>query len=145
MNLILCPHIIYSIFHNHEFHPHSSMAILLSLPSPPPKPPQNPNPKTSKPISLITPRPTPLSDKPTTKRDFILTTTSLCFLSLTFQYPLAHSSAEPSSPPKPSPLGVANTKSWFRFYGDGFAIRVPPEFEDVMEPEVCILFFLLKC
>ncbi|CAL5427095.1 unnamed protein product [Camellia sinensis] len=25
--------------------------------------------------------------------------------------------------------------SWFQFYGSGFAIRVPPQFEDIMEPE----------
>ncbi|CAN4117539.1 unnamed protein product [Withania somnifera] len=31
--------------------------------------------------------------------------------------------------------GIANTKSWFQFYGDGFSIRVPPEFEDLTEPE----------
>lgn len=31
--------------------------------------------------------------------------------------------------------GIANTKSWFRFYGDGFTIRVPPQFEDFTEPE----------
>ncbi|KAM3362812.1 hypothetical protein P3S68_017666 [Capsicum galapagoense] len=30
---------------------------------------------------------------------------------------------------------IANTKSWFQFYGDGFSIRVPPEFEDLTEPE----------
>ncbi|XP_054802646.1 UPF0603 protein At1g54780, chloroplastic [Prosopis cineraria] len=30
---------------------------------------------------------------------------------------------------------IENTKSWFQFYGDGFAIRVPPEFQDINEPE----------
>ncbi|OIW13554.1 hypothetical protein TanjilG_29295 [Lupinus angustifolius] len=30
---------------------------------------------------------------------------------------------------------IENTKSWFQFYGDGFAIRVPPEFQDITEPE----------
>ncbi|KAK6163121.1 hypothetical protein DH2020_002962 [Rehmannia glutinosa] len=52
--------------------------------------------------------------------------------------------AETPTPPSPSPSsnpsrsflsGIANTKSWFQFYGDGFAIRVPPNFEDIMEPE----------
>ncbi|KAK4410854.1 hypothetical protein Sango_0158400 [Sesamum angolense] len=53
--------------------------------------------------------------------------------------------AEESSPPPPPSSsssssnsflsGIANTKSWFQFYGDGFAIRVPPNFEDIMEPE----------
>lgn len=32
--------------------------------------------------------------------------------------------------------GITSTKSWFRYYGDGFAIRVPPDFQDIMEPEV---------
>uniref|UniRef100_A0A0F7CYL5 Photosystem II reaction center PsbP family protein n=1 Tax=Masdevallia picturata TaxID=125444 RepID=A0A0F7CYL5_9ASPA len=31
--------------------------------------------------------------------------------------------------------GIANTKSWFRFFGDGFSVRIPPLFEDIMEPE----------
>ncbi|XP_076919914.1 uncharacterized protein LOC143580884 [Bidens hawaiensis] len=31
--------------------------------------------------------------------------------------------------------GITSTKSWFRYYGDGFAIRVPPDFQDIMEPE----------
>ncbi|KAK6140429.1 hypothetical protein DH2020_025813 [Rehmannia glutinosa] len=55
--------------------------------------------------------------------------------------------AETPTPPSPSPSsnpsrsflsGIANTKSWFQFYGDGFAIRVPPNFEDIMEPEDCV-------
>lgn len=37
---------------------------------------------------------------------------------------------------KPSFSGILSTKSWFQFFGDGFSIRVPPEFEDIMEPEV---------
>ncbi|XP_073314242.1 uncharacterized protein [Primulina huaijiensis] len=44
------------------------------------------------------------------------------------------SSAE--TPPSKSFLsGISSTKSWFQFYGDGFSIRVPPAFEDIMEPE----------
>ncbi|KAL7589924.1 hypothetical protein Lser_V15G39856 [Lactuca serriola] len=31
--------------------------------------------------------------------------------------------------------GLTSTKSWFRFFGSGFAIRIPPDFEDIMEPE----------
>ncbi|KAJ3676314.1 hypothetical protein LUZ60_003726 [Juncus effusus] len=31
--------------------------------------------------------------------------------------------------------GIANTKSWFQFIGDGFSIRVPPQFDDITEPE----------
>jgi hypothetical protein len=111
------------------------MAILLSLPPHPPHLPQ-------KPINLTTPKPT----IPTTssKRLFLLKTTSLCLISLTPPYPIAHSSTQPSQPPKPALSGIANTKSWFQFYGDGFAIRVPPEFQDIMEPEV-IQYNLLFC
>ncbi|XP_021898695.1 uncharacterized protein LOC110815286 isoform X2 [Carica papaya] len=101
------------------------MAILplsLSL-HPPPKP-------HPKPQSPRTP------NKTTCKRDFILKTTSFCItLSLALQNPLGVSLAEPSSPSKLGLSGIANTKSWFQFYGDGFAIRVPPQFEDIMEPE----------
>ncbi|KAJ0080007.1 hypothetical protein Patl1_22761 [Pistacia atlantica] len=71
-----------------------------------------------------------------TKRHLILKTTSLCFISLASQHPLPYSLAEPSPPSKTAFSGIANTKSWFQFYGDGFAIRVPPQFEDIMEPEV---------
>ncbi|KAJ4779393.1 hypothetical protein LUZ62_063650 [Rhynchospora pubera] len=31
--------------------------------------------------------------------------------------------------------GIANTKSWSQYIGDGFSIRVPPLFDDIMEPE----------
>ncbi|KAG0478475.1 hypothetical protein HPP92_013194 [Vanilla planifolia] len=31
--------------------------------------------------------------------------------------------------------GISNTSTWFRYIGDGFSIRVPPLFEDIMEPE----------
>ncbi|KAK6915547.1 hypothetical protein RJ641_020664 [Dillenia turbinata] len=46
-----------------------------------------------------------------------------------------------SSSPEASPLksflsGIVNTKPWFQFFGDGFSIRVPPQFEDIMEPEL---------
>ncbi|KZV54427.1 hypothetical protein F511_09742 [Dorcoceras hygrometricum] len=44
------------------------------------------------------------------------------------------SSAE-TPPPKSFLSGICSTKSWFQFYGGGFCIRVPPEFEDIMEPE----------
>ncbi|KAG6518979.1 uncharacterized protein LOC121967217 isoform X1 [Zingiber officinale] len=45
--------------------------------------------------------------------------------------------SEVTEPPPREPVlaGIANTKSWFQFYGDGFSIRVPPLFEDIMEPE----------
>ncbi|PKA61723.1 hypothetical protein AXF42_Ash008553 [Apostasia shenzhenica] len=44
-------------------------------------------------------------------------------------------SGKASSSTKTAFDGISNTKSWFQFYGDGFSIRVPPLFEDIMEPE----------
>lgn len=82
----------------------------------------------------------------TTKRHLILKTISFSIISLaSVQHPFAQSIAlaEHSSSPtsKPGALsGIANTKSWFQFYGDGFSIRVPPQFEDISEPEVHLLY-----
>ncbi|CAL5339624.1 unnamed protein product [Camellia sinensis] len=101
------------------------MAILLSLSPHPPNPPQNPN---------LKPKPISLSTFNTSKRHFVFHTASLCFLSLTLHHPIPISLAE-KSPSKSILSGIANTKSWFQFYGSGFAIRVPPQFEDIMEPE----------
>ncbi|GLT38328.1 hypothetical protein SLA2020_125840 [Shorea laevis] len=108
------------------------MALLLSLSSHPPNPPQN-----LKPSALTPPIPATVNKVINTisKRHFILKTSSICIISLVPQNPVLESLAEPSAPSKSAPLGIANTKSWFQFYGDGFAIRVPPQFEDVMEPE----------
>ncbi|KAE8675364.1 UPF0603 protein [Hibiscus syriacus] len=102
------------------------MAFLLSLS---PNPPQNPK------FSSLNPSfPTTPIKTLNTKRHFIINTASFCILFLAPQSPIPHSLAEASAPPKPA-LNIANTKSWFQFYGDGFAVRVPPEFEDIMEPE----------
>ncbi|KAM1144685.1 hypothetical protein ACFX2I_033329 [Malus domestica] len=103
------------------------MAILLLLSPHPPNPPQNPKSTISLPTS------TPASSK----RNLILKTTSLFLMSLTpQQYPVAHSSPQaPPPPPRPALSGISNTKNWFQFFGDGFAIRVPPQFQDVQEPE----------
>ncbi|KAI5566500.1 hypothetical protein POPTR_013G026500v4 [Populus trichocarpa] len=110
------------------------MAILLSLSPhhhhPPLNPRQNPNPYSPKPTPHATSLPSTIS-----KRQFIFKTTSLCLISLATQHPLAQALAEPSPPLKSVLSILANTKSWFQFYGDGFAIRVPPQFEDIMEPE----------
>jgi len=74
------------------------------------------------------------NNNPTTsnRRNLILQTSLLCCcaISLTPQLPPALSS------PESILSSIQNTSSWYRFYGDGFAIRVPPEFQDVMEPEV---------
>lgn len=80
-------------------------------------------------------------------RRLLIFTTSISLtstLSLALQWPgvplraSADSSTSPSPSPSPSSFlsGIANTKSWFQFYGDGFAIRVPPQFEDITEPDV---------
>ncbi|PON85503.1 Mog1/PsbP, alpha/beta/alpha sandwich [Trema orientale] len=108
------------------------MAILLSLSvSPHPPSPNSSIPNTPS-LSTANPKTTTLS----TRRPLILKFSSLLVVSFApLQYPLAHSSAESSSPAKPSLSGIVNTKSWFQFFGDGFSIRVPPEFEDIMEPE----------
>ncbi|XP_022719329.1 uncharacterized protein LOC111277271 [Durio zibethinus] len=105
------------------------MALLIFLSLHPPNPPQGPQLN-----SLITPVPTTVIKTLNTKRQFITNTTSVCINFLAQQNPLPQSLAETSTPSKPA-LNIANTKSWFQFYGDGFAIRVPPEFEDIMEPE----------
>ncbi|KAJ7973389.1 Photosystem II reaction center PsbP family protein [Quillaja saponaria] len=108
------------------------MAILLSLFPKPPNPLQNPNPNNSQPLSFITGE--PITSAATSKRHFIFKFTSL-YVSLIPQLPLAQSLAATSLPSKTLLSGIANTKSWFQFFGGGFSIRVPPEFEDIMEPE----------
>ncbi|KAI8547869.1 hypothetical protein RHMOL_Rhmol07G0228600 [Rhododendron molle] len=109
------------------------MAILLSLSPHPPKPPRNPNPNTLKPISPSTFNPNTLLNS--SRRHFILNSISLCFLSSTFNCSLIPMCTAETLPSKSILSAIANTKSWFQFYGDGFAIRVPPQFEDMTEPE----------
>uniref|UniRef100_A0A0F7CYL7 Photosystem II reaction center PsbP family protein n=1 Tax=Pelargonium fulgidum TaxID=73198 RepID=A0A0F7CYL7_9ROSI len=97
----------------------------------PPNP--KPNPKTPK---YTTTTLVPSLVPAISKRHFVFKTTSLIFstsLIATQLYPIPNSSAEPS--PKAAPLSIGNTKSWFRYYGSGFSIRVPPEFQDMTEPE----------
>ncbi|KDP23552.1 hypothetical protein JCGZ_23385 [Jatropha curcas] len=106
------------------------MAILFFLSLHPPKPLQNPNT-----IIFNARKHTCTFLNSVSKREFFFKTTSLGVIYLTTQNPLAQSLAETSSPSKSVLSGIANTKSWFQFYGDGFAIRVPPQFEDIMEPE----------
>ncbi|XWS57584.1 hypothetical protein CRYUN_Cryun09bG0186300 [Craigia yunnanensis] len=105
------------------------MAVLLSSSLHPPNPPQNP-----KRTSLNNPVPTTFIKTLNSKRQFIINATSFCIICWGQQNPVPQSLAETSTSSKPA-LNIANTKSWFQFYGDGFAIRVPPEFEDIMEPE----------
>ncbi|CAD6333875.1 unnamed protein product [Miscanthus lutarioriparius] len=56
----------------------------------------------------------------------------------------ATSPSPPPSPPTQTPSskpespvlgGIANTRSWSQYYGSGFSIRVPPSFDDILEPE----------
>ncbi|KAI9098924.1 hypothetical protein K1719_024691 [Acacia pycnantha] len=109
------------------------MAIPLSPFPNPVNPIHNPIPSI-KSSSFI---PKPLNSNPnsntTSKRHLLLKTSLLC-LTLIPQLPLAQSSAE-ALPSKSLFSSIENTKSWFQFYGDGFAIRVPPEFQDMNEPE----------
>lgn len=80
------------------------------------------------------------------RRNLFLTSfSSFSFLGLSFNPsllnpPLAY--AQTSTPSKSFLSAIANTKSWFQFYGDGFTIRVPPDFKDFTEPEVCTTFNL---
>nr|KJB82603.1 hypothetical protein B456_013G204100 [Gossypium raimondii]KJB82605.1 hypothetical protein B456_013G204100 [Gossypium raimondii] len=103
------------------------MALLLSSSLHPPTSPLNPK------LNSLS---TPLPNAVVTKRQLIInTTTSFSIIFGVQQNPVPQCLAQPSNPSKPSVLNIANTKAWFQFYGDGFAIRVPPEFEDIMEPE----------
>ncbi|KAI4301835.1 hypothetical protein L6164_035075 [Bauhinia variegata] len=109
------------------------MAVLFSLYPCPPNPLQNPNPKISKSFSSGSSKPLIFNPNLTSKRHLILKTT-LLGITVIPQLSVAQTSTqEPSS--KPLLSSIENTKSWYQFYGDGFAIRVPPEFQDIMEPE----------
>eukprot|EP01018_Ginkgo_biloba_P025606 Gb_06570 [translate_table: standard] len=44
-------------------------------------------------------------------------------------------SPKQSMPKKSIFAGLINTQSWYRFRGEGFSLRVPPDFDDIMEPE----------
>lgn len=83
----------------------------------------------------------PFSSKPIicgAKRNLILQTPLVCIgIGLTPQVSVAQ-----ESPSKSLLSSIENTTSWFQFYGDGFAIRVPPEFKDITEPEVHLTTFL---
>ncbi|KAK8467936.1 hypothetical protein PHAVU_007G182300 [Phaseolus vulgaris] len=71
----------------------------------------------------------------TSKRNLILQTSLVSIgIGLTPLVSVAQSSPQ-ALPSKSLLSGIENTASWFQFYGDGFSIRVPPEFKDIMEPE----------
>ncbi|KAK9735390.1 hypothetical protein RND81_04G203200 [Saponaria officinalis] len=70
------------------------------------------------------------------RREIILKSLSFCIASLTLHPKTSFSAVETSQNSSKSILsGISNTKSWDQFYGDGFSIRVPPQFIDITEPE----------
>nr|XP_043616522.1 uncharacterized protein LOC122588465 [Erigeron canadensis] len=94
----------------------------------PPSPPFPTIPKQELPTSITT-----------TRRAFVSVCSVSSLISL-IQPPNLFAQTPSSSPPSPSTnrtilSGITSTKSWFRFFGDGFSIRVPPDFQDIMEPE----------
>nr|AJS13464.1 PPD8 [Erycina pusilla] len=107
----LSPHI------NLHEKPNLSMAISLSL-SPPSIPPHNNHSRSAEFLC-----------SPFLRRAAIF---EIASFTLTLGLPF---SAKGSSAPNATLDGISNTRSWFKFFGDGFSIRIPPFFEDVMEPE----------
>ncbi|GMN25101.1 hypothetical protein TIFTF001_000803 [Ficus carica] len=107
--------------------------LLLSLSLHPP----NPNSIFPKTPSLATPN----LNSSLSRRHSILKISSLFIISLAPQHSSVARSSEQAPAPAPAPSKpslsgiVVNTRSWFQFFGDGFSIRVPPQFQDIMEPE----------
>ncbi|BAF17402.1 uncharacterized protein [Oryza sativa Japonica Group] len=110
-------------------------AVLLRL-APSPPYPQNPPPR----------RRSPASACGASRRDFAIHTAiaSASAAVAVSVRPATAAAADEEAPPgepsqnkKGSPLlgGIANTKSWSQYYGSGFSIRVPPSFDDILEPE----------
>ncbi|XP_006655302.2 uncharacterized protein LOC102710307 [Oryza brachyantha] len=104
-------------------------AVLARLaPSPPPPPPQKP-PRRRGPA------------RGASRRNFAIHTAVAVAAAVAAARPAAAAAEEaPAEPPrkKGSPEllgGIANTKSWSQYYGSGFSIRVPPSFDDILEPE----------
>ncbi|KAK6911509.1 hypothetical protein RJ641_023602 [Dillenia turbinata] len=113
------------------------MASLSSLfHSPPNPPPQNPNNPTTQSLSSLSPL-NLANFLIASKREFLVKTSTFFIFSQTPPViPIALASSSPeASPSKSFFSGIVNTKSWFQFFGDGFAIRIPPQFDDIMEPE----------
>lgn len=108
------------------------MAVHLFLSSPPKLPPQNPNDNPNRDPKCFR--------RSKSRREVSIQSLTISIVSLTpwVSVPTALSaSLETGAPPrKPSLSGISNTKSWNQFFGDGFSIRVPPLFKDIMEPEV---------
>lgn len=120
-------------------------AVLLRL-APSPPYPQNPPPR----------RRSPASACGASRRDFAIHTAiaSASAAAAVSVRPATAAAADEEAPPgepsqnkKGSPLlgGIANTKSWSQYYGSGFSIRVPPSFDDILEPEVSRLLPMSPC
>ncbi|CAN6452787.1 unnamed protein product [Victoria cruziana] len=71
--------------------------------------------------------------RPLSRRRITLSSSTSAILLLSSTWGL--SSHAESSPRKPGLPSISSTKMWEQFVGDGFAIRVPPLFEDITEPE----------
>uniref|UniRef100_A0A0F7GX91 Photosystem II reaction center PsbP family protein n=1 Tax=Goodyera fumata TaxID=1390594 RepID=A0A0F7GX91_9ASPA len=99
-----------------------ALPLFLYLPSMPP----NQNPPLTSHLGLRT---TGASCWPFSRRAAIIEFATVT-LSLTLP-----ASAKVSSSPNAALDGISSTRSWVQFFGDGFYIRVPPLFEDIMEPE----------
>ncbi|KMZ62753.1 hypothetical protein ZOSMA_44G01560 [Zostera marina] len=76
-----------------------------------------------------------------TRRDIFVNTTAISLTQIlaplsSFAVEQQSASQDASNRPKKQAfLEIENTKSWFQYVGGGFSIRVPPQFEDAMEPE----------
>ncbi|KAF9606558.1 hypothetical protein IFM89_026618 [Coptis chinensis] len=105
------------------------MAFFLSLSSHLTKPLQN-----TKTRPILNPN-KPICLSNLSKRHFVVLKTAAISILVLRLFPNAVSIAEGNAPSKSLLSGIVNTKTWFQFYGDGFSIRVPPQFEDIMEPE----------
>lgn len=112
------------------------------------------------PAALLPLAPSPLQLSPprrllcrcgASRRDFTIhTAIAIASTSATAVGAAAEAPAPSPQPPAPTPpsksggsvLGsLVNTRSWPQRYGSGFSIRVPPSFEDILEPEVSVLLF----
>ncbi|KAF0926434.1 hypothetical protein E2562_024156 [Oryza meyeriana var. granulata] len=109
-------------------------AVLLRLASSPPPPQKPPR------------RPSPGPACGASRRDFAVHTaiaSAAAGVALRPAIAAVEEAPETAPPAEPrrkkgsSPVlgGIANTRSWSQYYGSGFSIRVPPSFDDVLEPE----------
>ncbi|OAY70577.1 hypothetical protein ACMD2_19681 [Ananas comosus] len=115
-----------------------ALALLLLFPPPPRLPSRNPNPRFRHKRKGVY----RCCCYCSTRREAMTNVAIVSIASLTPLWSFAAEdalpeSSESASSSRKSPIlgGISSTKSWFQFFGDGFAIRVPPLFEDIMEPE----------